>query len=281
MKYWLPLLASCASACASSSAPIDSRAAAEPVIAAERAFAARHQQVSVKRAFIEYAAPDGVMMTPSGPRNARAFVDTWPDEDDKGLIKWWPRFAGIARSGDVGFTTGPADFGGSNRFTNYFTIWKKQPDGSWKWAIDLGTRKGARPASSPGDPVETVAVSDVAPMPQMAAWAELFALDSAVGAASGADSNALAPRFAPEAQAIGWTDVPLIGAEAIAASIAGRPPIAMKPEGGGMSEAGDMGWTFGHATWTESGQAKRGPYLRVWQRRAGGWKILVDNIHAF
>ena len=281
MKIWLPLIALAASACASSSAPVDSRAAAEPVIAAERDFAARHQQVSVKESFLEYAAPDGVLMTPDGPRNAREFISTWQDADDKGLIKWWPRFAGVARSGDVGFTTGPADFDGGKRFTNYFTIWKKQPDGSWKWAIDLGTRRGARPASSPGDTVEVVPVSDAAPMPQMAAWAELFALDTALGAASAKDSKVLAPRFAPEAQAVGWTDAPLIGAAAIAESLAGRPPIAMKPEGGGVSSAGDMGWTYGHATWTEGGQAKRGPYLRAWQRRAGGWFIVMDNIHAF
>ena len=281
MKNWLALLALCASACASSSAPIDIRAAAEPVVAAERAFAARHQQVSVKKSFLEYAAPDGVMMTPNGPRNAREFIGTWPDDDDTGLIKWWPRFAGVARSGDVGFTTGPADFGGSKRFTNYFTIWKKQSDGSWKWMIDLGTRRGTRPASAPGDPVEVVPVSEVAPIPSAAAWEELLALDTALGAASGQDAKALAPRLAPEAQAVGWTEAPLIGAAAIADSLAGRPPIAMKPEGGGVSEAGDMGWTYGLATWSEGGQAKRGPYLRAWQRRAGGWFILMDNIHPF
>jgi hypothetical protein len=123
--------------------------------------------------------------------------------------------------------------------------------------------------------------SGVAAMPGTAAWAELLALDTALGAASGADAKALAPRFAPEAQAIGWTEAPLIGAEGIAASLATRPPIAMKPEGGGVSAAGDLGWTYGFASWTEAGQARRGPYLRAWQRRPGGWVILVDNIHAF
>ena len=277
---WLPLLLAAAS-CASADAPVDSRAAAEPVVAAERAFAERHQHVSVKQAFAEYAAPDGVMVTPQGVRNARAFVATWPDDDDKGFIQWWPRFAGIARSGDLGFTTGPASYGGGRSYTNYFTIWKKQPDGSWKWAIDMGTRKGVKPASAPGDPVEIVPVSTARPMPAGAAWTELLALDTALGAASGRDSKALAPRFAPEAQAIGWTEAPLVGAAAIAASLASRPPIAMKPEGGGVSAAGDFGWTYGFATWSEAGQAKRGPYLRAWQRRPGGWSILVDNIHAF
>ena len=262
-------------------APVDSRAAAEPVIAAERAFAQRHQSVSVKQSFLEYAAPDGVMVTPNGVRSAREFIATWPDTDDKGFIVWWPTFAGIARSGDVGFTTGPASYGGGKSFTNYFTIWKKQPDGTWKWAIDMGTRKGVKPEGAPGEPVAVVPISDVSPRPAAAAWAELRALDTKLGAESGTDAKALAPHFAPEARAIGWEEAPLIGSVAIAASLAKRPPIAMRPEGGGVSEAGDLGWTYGFASWTEGGEAKRGPYLRAWQRRPGGWVILVDNIHAF
>jgi ketosteroid isomerase-like protein len=281
-RPWLFLISLAAASCAPANrAPVDSRAAAEPVIAAERAFAARHQQVSVKQSFAEYAAPDGVMVTPDGVRNARDYVATWPDDNDTGLIQWWPSLAGIARSGDLGFTTGPASYGGGRRYSHYFTIWKKQPGGAWKWVIDLGTRKGVKPAGGPDDPVAIVSVSAARPMPQAAAWAELLALDTALGDASGRDASALAPRLAPSAQSIGWTEAPLIGAEAIAASLAARPPIAMKPEGGGVSEAGDLGWTYGYAAWTEAGQAKRGPYLRVWQRRPRGWVILVDNVHAF
>jgi ketosteroid isomerase-like protein len=280
MRNFSILTLAFATAACTQALPVDSRAAAEPVIAVERAFAARHQQVSVKKSFLEYAAPDGVMVTPGGVRNAREFIATWPNDDDTGFIKWWPNFAGIARSGDLGFTTGPASFDGGKRFTNYFTIWKKQPDGSWKWAIDLGTRKGVAPAGGPDEPVAVVPVSGASAKPA-AAWAELLALDTELGLASGRAAIALAPRFAPEARAIGWDDSPAIGAAAIAASLAKRPPIAMKPEGGGVSAAGDLGWTYGFASWTEGGQAKRGPYLRAWQRRAGGWMILVDNVHAF
>jgi ketosteroid isomerase-like protein len=266
----LPILL--AAACASPPPTADSRAAAEPVIAAERAFAARHQQVSVKQAFAEYAAPDGVMVTPGGVRNALDFIAGWPDADDRGHIVWWPSVAGIARSGELGFTMGPASYGGGRAYTNYFTVWKKQPDGSWKWLIDMGTRKGVKPAGGPGDPVAVVPVPAAAPEAADRAWADLEALDEAAPNAA---------RYAPEAQAIGWEAAPLVGAEAIAASWAARPPIATRTEGGGVSEAGDLGWTYGYADWSESGAARRGPYMRVWQRRPRGWVILVENIHAF
>ena len=252
------------------------------MIAAERAFAARHQAVSVKQSFAEYAAPDGVMATPDGFRNAREFIATWPDEDNKGFISWWPTFAGIARSGDLGFTTGPASFGGGRRYTNYFTIWKKQSDGSWKWMIDLGTQKGVKPESEPGSHVTVVPVSNLATMDSEEAWALLEGTDQGLRELMWRDAPEYIARFyAPGAMLLGWRDAPLIGRAAVIEVNRARGPMDEEHKGGGVSEAGDFGWTYGFAGWNEGGKAKRGPYLRVWQRRADGWRILVENLHAF
>jgi ketosteroid isomerase-like protein len=283
MKQLFALTALGAAACASAGgAPVDSRAAAEPVIAAELAFAARHQDVSVKQSFAEYAAADGVMATPEGFRNAREFIATWPDQDNKGFISWWPAFAGIARSGDLGFTTGPASFGGGKRYTNYFTVWKKQPDGSWKWMIDLGTQKGVKPESAPGSPVTIVPVSNLAPMDSGKAWAALQRVDRGLrDPALRNDPESLSRFYAPEAMLLGWRDAPLTGRAAVVDVNRARGPMEEEHKGGGVSAAGDFGWTYGFASWTEDSKPKRGPYLRVWQRRADGWQVLVENIHAF
>jgi hypothetical protein len=50
--------------------------------------------------------------------------------------------------------------------------------------------------------------------------------------------------------------------------------IAFSPLGGGASRAGDLVWTYGDARWDKGG----GNYVRVWQRRGGGWKIVFDQI---
>ena len=251
------------------------------MIAAERAFAARHQAVSVKQSFAEYAAPDGVMATPDGFRNAREFIATWPDEDNKGFISWWPTFAGIARSGDLGFTTGPASFGGGRRYTNYFTIWKKQSDGSWKWMIDLGTQKGVTPESEPGSHVTVVPVSALPPMDEGKAWAALQRVDRSMRDPLLRDDPESISRFyAPEAMLLGWRDAPLTGRPAVAEVNKARGAMTEEHKGGGVSAAGDFGWTYGFASWSEGGKAKRGPYLRVWQRRSDGWQVLVENLHA-
>ena len=59
---------------------------------------------------------------------------------------WWPDTAVAAASGDLGYTLGSyAIVGEGERSTDtiarghYVTVWQKQPDGSWKIAVDIGT----------------------------------------------------------------------------------------------------------------------------------------------
>jgi len=67
-----------------------------------------------------------------------------PPSDKKPLLAWQPSFAGMAESGDMGFTTGPWEFKGDVKdekpsgYGHFMTVWKKQADGSWKFVVDLG-----------------------------------------------------------------------------------------------------------------------------------------------
>jgi ketosteroid isomerase-like protein len=61
-------------------------------------------------------------------------------------LRWKPVRADIAASGDLGYTYGtyesrsPGPDGAPQVRTGmYVTIWKKQPDGSWKVVVDLGS----------------------------------------------------------------------------------------------------------------------------------------------
>jgi ketosteroid isomerase-like protein len=56
-------------------------------------------------------------------------------------IQWKPDHGSVARSGDLGFTTGPVTRRGDSQPSagqtgRYFTIWRRQPDGTWKYVID-------------------------------------------------------------------------------------------------------------------------------------------------
>ena len=95
-------------------------------------------------AFATFAAPDAALRFGGqlfiGPDEIHdVFGDPSPSED---LLDWGPSFGAAARSGDLGWTAGDAtetlfDPAGNEVFTDsYLTLWKKQPDGSWRYVTD-------------------------------------------------------------------------------------------------------------------------------------------------
>lgn len=55
-------------------------------------------------------------------------------------LTWKPEKADVAASGDLGYTWGYWKFvmKDTTAYGNYFTVWKKQTDGSWKMQLDGG-----------------------------------------------------------------------------------------------------------------------------------------------
>src|SRR5689334_23207042 len=107
----------------------------------EHAFAKAAATKGTRDAFLEFLADDGIIFQP-GPVNGKQF---WGQRQPrKGLLSWEPVFADVSRSGDLGYTTGPWEFRPNGpddqpvAFGQYFTIWKKQRDGSWKAVFDRG-----------------------------------------------------------------------------------------------------------------------------------------------
>ena len=119
---------------------------AEVLITADRDFALYAHLHGVANAFREFAAPEALQLpmgeAPIHGREAifRAMSDFLPGE-----LHWRPVGADLARSGDLGYTWGtyefrPRDAEGqtATRHGKYVTVWTKQPDGSWKFVVDIG-----------------------------------------------------------------------------------------------------------------------------------------------
>ena len=56
-------------------------------------------------------------------------------------LTWEPTRAEIAASGDLGYTFGNYKIRTGDEVRShgvYVTVWKKQPDGSWKYVLDGG-----------------------------------------------------------------------------------------------------------------------------------------------
>ncbi len=74
-----------------------------------------------------------------------AFKEKCGDKKGATTLTWEPIKTDAAKSGDLGYSFGNWKYvtPDSTYFGNYFTVWVKQVDGSWKWALDGGNNTPA------------------------------------------------------------------------------------------------------------------------------------------
>lgn len=98
--------------------------------------------------------------------------------------------------------------------------------------------------------------------------------------------RAFASWFDPNGMELANRQAPLVGQAAIAAHATWSPDkyqLTWTPEGGELSPAGDMGYTWGHYEGRSigegaSGAVETGRYMTVWKKEAdGSWKVLMDS----
>lgn len=257
-------------------APVDPA----PVVAAERAFAADGLALGVRDSFLKHAAPDAIVFGPDVQKVHEIFPKQDPDKGGPPLV-WWPLWAGIARSGDLGFTSGPFIYDGKPG-GYYFTVWKRQADGGWKWVYDGGPPSNPVGAAPPGSQPVYLPVSTTKGKYPESALADVRKAEAALAAAAKVDmAAAYRAALIPGARVAGSRAAPSNTPEGQAAELATRPrTFDFTPLGGEVSIAGDLAWTYGDAAWVRDGQPREGRYVRIWQLGPKGWGLAYDMILA-
>ena len=253
-------------------APIDPA----PVVAAERAFAADGLELGVQASFLKHSAPEGIVFAPEPILAKAAFGEPRP----KGRpLVWWPLWAGIARSGDLGFTTGPYTADGKPG-GYYFTVWAKQPDGSWKWLFDGGPPSDQAGAAPQGSDVAYARLSTKQAGSPAKAMDQVMKAEIALHAAAKTDVKAaFLAVVAEDGRIVGSRAKPPASPAELEAELSTRPTtVAFAPLGGQASSAGDLAWTYGLAKWTKEGAEQRGHYVRIWRNDQPGWRLLFDEL---
>ncbi|HEV2765145.1 MAG TPA: hypothetical protein VGV38_19335, partial [Pyrinomonadaceae bacterium] len=140
-KVFVLLLIVCASAFAASAQGDGREAALRAMVESERAFSRASVERGISAAFVAYSADDGVIFRDT-PLNSKKF---WTERGTvPGLLTWQPAYADMARAGDLGYTFGPWEFRPKTADEkptgqgHFVTVWRRQPDGSWKFAADIG-----------------------------------------------------------------------------------------------------------------------------------------------
>lgn len=262
------------------------------MVETERAFSRMAEEKGTREAFTAFIAEDGILFRPTA-----VFGKKWmqehplPPSNTRQLLSWQPIFAAVSRAGDLGYTTGPWQFKQDIKdakpaaFGNFMTVWKKQPDGVWRFALDLGISnpepKTTAPRWEPGPSQE--AAGSLKRTDLEAARTALLNVDREFSKAS-ADQGAreaFLSYAAKDVRLFRNNHFPFVGKMAAADALA---PIAAEwtwtPSSAGVSASGDLGYSYGIYELREKGGigsvSEKGNYARVWKKVDGAWKLVVD-----
>lgn len=124
------------------------------------------------------------------------------------------------------------------------------------------------------------AVADVPPMDSGAALAAVFAAEDSLAAASKADlKGAFLAVYAGDGRVQGSPAAPATDCDVAGKELDSRTATAeMHTMGGEASMTGDLAWTYGAISWVKDAKPGKGHYVRVWQRRPEGWRIVFDEL---
>lgn len=119
--------------------------ARQEVLQAEEAFAAMAEREGVPAAFLAFAADSAVLNRNNRIVKGKAAIEAYFAQSTLRdvSLKWAPEFVEVSSSGDMGYTYGPYQFSAVDTAGQkieaegmFHTVWKKQPDGEWKYVYD-------------------------------------------------------------------------------------------------------------------------------------------------
>ena len=266
----------------------------EEMVKTEQAFSKMAEEKTTQEAFMAFIADDGLLFRPGAVNGKKWMLEhpAPPPSDKKPLLAWQPNFAGMSASGDMGFTTGPWESKPDIKdpkpsgYGHFVTVWKKQPDGTWKFVVDLGISHpqsgGPQTLWHPTEKVQPTS-STVESAKAIKALVDRDRILSLATLEHGL-VKAFESHASPDVRVYRAGNLPFIGRAASAealSKVTGK--FKSEPISGDVSRAGDLGYT--HGTYEISDAAnkvvERGSYVRIWRNQGGAWRVVLDvtNVH--
>jgi ketosteroid isomerase-like protein len=253
--------------------------ALQRMVAWERAFAAATEQIGVRDGFLTFFAEDSIQIE-RGPkvalvpaRDALA-AQTLPRLPLANRLLWEPYTGHVSSDGTLGWLTG--GFVSMNQAEQvpvrngaYFSVWKRQANGTWRVWLDEGIGlpriwQGASPFRVAPDPDEGLIGT---------ANETLADVERTVAG----DATAWRARLATGVRVHREGMMPIVGRDAVLAWAEKQGPrryALLRTEEAG---SGDLAITVGALDM--GGAAKtQGSWVRVWKRDLGGrWRIVFQT----
>lgn len=151
MKYILLLALTGIVACNSSAPkhsmqpPLNADSMKNVLMKTDLDFSNLSKQVGINKSFMAYVHDEGTLLRPNhqpitGKDSIYAYL--YSRADSLYQLTWQPVYAGIAASGDLGYTYGTYIFldktTRDSTAGTYVSIWKSDAAGNWKYVLDTG-----------------------------------------------------------------------------------------------------------------------------------------------
>jgi ketosteroid isomerase-like protein len=241
------------------------------LIDAEKSFASYAIEHNTRDAFLQFMDSANALVFDNG--NAIGAYTTWHKAAaNTNKLIWQPAFAGIAQSGDLGFTTGPWEFrhslaDSSLAAGNFTTIWHLNDKGEWKFLVDIGTEAGT--VAWPVDSVKKwVGNATDNNDPRDALTIDRIFMQQYAALQNDAFKAVITNNT--------WFNIPgqkpITGNDIVAMLTQIPNNLSFAPIGGGVSGAGDLAYVYG----TVRHEAKIANYLRVWHKSQGKYTLLLQ-----
>jgi ketosteroid isomerase-like protein len=251
------------------------------VVESERKFAHTCLEHGIRESFLQFFADDSIIFAPA-PTNGKAFYAKYEDKGRR--LIWQPIFATVSNSGDLGVTTGPWELKKSATeetplaFGQFVSIWRKQPDNSWKVIVDVGI-DNPQPTKPPGEiqflsPNETPRNIDATVKHDAIEQPQKMFLD-ALKDDAGAAINAVADG---DIRVFRDNSFPAVGKDAAKVMLGSdHRKMTRKTSGHGISASTDLGYQYGSYSSEHDNSTEPGYFLTIWKvDRNGDWKIILD-----
>ena len=128
---------------------VDTKTEKEKLMQTDKEFAQFSVNQGAAEAFKEYLTENALQL-PAGrnPVEGRSNIyDIMKVNQDDYTLDWSPKYAEVSKSGELGYTWGTyilsyVDENGNqqNSYGKYLNVWKKEIDGRWKVAVDMGNK---------------------------------------------------------------------------------------------------------------------------------------------
>ncbi|HYR87982.1 MAG TPA: DUF4440 domain-containing protein [Terriglobia bacterium] len=259
----------------------DLRSELNSLIETERAFARLSVGKGTRDAFLANLNNESIIFRPQAVPG-KLWMEKNPPPTSQ--LSWQPAFADIAKSADLGYTTGPWEIRRTPQdapggFGHYVTVWRKQADGAWKIAIDIGISHAVppKPASVESPRIGSDVEQRHAENEIQVARGVLLDAERAFSTSTETYLNVLAG----DARLYRNNSFPFVGQAAIRRALVDyKGTFAWKVINADVSGSVDLAYTYGTAEFKAADTSKaveRVNYLRIWKRQTGGdWKVVLD-----